>query len=453
MIHPHHSPRRPSLWPAILTALPPAALFYLLLWRSALDLPISDDYDALLAFTNGFAALHGVGQRLLYILTFQHNEYKLIFEEFLFAAQYSLLGHLNIAALILLGNGFVFLLFLVLICMYRLPAENVVDRILLLLPISFLLFQLQYASTLNWSMGALQNLPVLVFSLSAIVLLSCETSLTFAAGCAAMLLAIASSGNGFMVALVGLLMLIQQKRHKLLGVWALALVAAATGYFYHYNFSSSQVPPGKIVINPFALLKPLYFFSFLGSSLAGLESWWSSLCFGLVLCAIFLLAVKKRYYLQNAAVFYSMLFLIITAITVAGMRSNFGLSQSLASRYRTYSNIFMILAYMFLMESYWGKRLKDRSQRTALATWIVLCCIFCGVSDHAGFRFLRDRRQAVMDEMAEWQHPHVDHVKDILRNNNNPILLRHIQAGLYKPNAAVLVESARLGIYRAPAEP
>ena len=94
----------------------------------------------------------------------------------------------------------------------------------------------------------------------------------------------------------------------------------------------------------------LYALSFLGSSAARYVSLVPSLVLGLVLCGLFSLAVKRRYFQQNPAVFYSMLFILINALAISALRSNLGLAQSLASRYRTYSNLFLAFSYIFLIE-------------------------------------------------------------------------------------------------------
>ena len=45
-----------------------------------------------------------------------------------------------------------------------------------------------------------------------------------------------------------------------------------------------------------------------------------------------------------------MLFIVINSIAVSGLRSDQGLAQSLASRYRTYSNLLLAFSYMYIIE-------------------------------------------------------------------------------------------------------
>jgi len=445
-----HGARKP-FWLCLLSAVLPAVIFYWLLWSSVVKLPIQDDYHAVLEFANGYSRLIGFGPKLLDILTFQQNEYKTVFASAIVATQYSLSGHISFGTLMLIGDAFVLPLSVVLIALYRVPGENRVDTFLLLLPVSLLLFQLQYASTLNWAGPSLQNIPVIVFALFSIYLLARNSFLSFAGACLSLLLAIASSGNGLAVAPIGLLLLLQQRRWKQMGLWVLAALVATAGYFYHYNFLSSQAAPQESVVHSFARLNPAYALSFMGSSLAGSQSYLPAVCAGLVLCAVLLWMLKRRYYLANPAAFYSAIFIVLTAVGVSGIRSGFGISQSLASRYRIYSDLLLILAYIFLSETYWARlqRLVP-NRRMPLAIFIFLCAGFCAASDRAGYRFLLGRRETLLYEMAKWQHPSTDATSKQLENRGDPIFIRHLQEGIYKPDGPMLLESARLGVYALP---
>jgi len=435
----------------LLTLLPPASLFYLLLWKSSCTLPIADDYHAVLDFTYRFASSSGIGQKLLTLITFQHNEYKLIFENSVFAAQWSLTGHIDFVRLVFLGNSFVFFIYLALVVMYRVPYETPIECALLLSPLSLLLFQLQYASTLNWAMGSLQNLPVFFFVLCAINLTARRTVVSFAFACLCIVAGISASGNGFLGALVCLFMLSTERRWKAIAMLGSLCLSVATIYFYRYDTSRSQSAPGHSVIHSLAKFSPAYALSFLGSALTNSNSYWLSVGFGVVLCAIFGMMIKICYYRKNPAVFYSILFIIASALAVSGMRSEFGILQSLASRYRIYSDILLLLSYIFLAETYWARLSRIQWPRpTILAMFVLLSCIFCGASDWAGFRFLKARRNMVRQEMAVYQGTQGAPLPDAIAFGTDPAAARQLKDGFYKPNGPYLVESMRLGIYHPP---
>ena len=449
---------RPSTWLARMAVVLPGILFYLLLLKSWVNLPIADDYDAVLAFGNRFAELSGSGQRILHVLTYQHNEYKLIFENTLIALQIGIAGHVSFQQLVLLGNAFVLVLFLLLVLMYRAPGDSETERLVLLLPVSLLFFQLQYASTLNWAMISLQGVTVLVFSLLAILLIcrkGVRAGLIFGCACISLVLAICSSGNGFIAGMTCLLVLVQQKRWKQTAVWLALLFGITMVYFYRYSFHTSQSDGPRSVGGILAQLNPAYALSFMGSSLAAYQSYVPSVCFGIVLCALVIFAIRRRYYLVNPAVFYSMVFIVVTAMGVSGTRSHLGILQSLASRYRIYSNLLVIFSYMFLTETYWreGKVASRKLAIFSLAFAIVCCMAFCGASDRAGYRFLKGRKQAVLEAMSEWQHPSAMGVANVATSQQNAIVRRQMEAGIFKPDGPVLLDSIRLGIYRPPTVP
>src|SRR5580658_1504501 len=75
---PQHSAPQTLALPLLFVALP-AILFYTVLFRNLRDIPLLDDYDALLVFLNQIIPLQGISAKVSYFLAAQHNEYKLFF--------------------------------------------------------------------------------------------------------------------------------------------------------------------------------------------------------------------------------------------------------------------------------------------------------------------------------------------------------------------------------------
>lgn len=451
-----HAPKRWPTWLIYTLAATPALAFYWLLARSAFNLPVVDDYHAVLDFTDRFSRLSGLGARLGYIVNFQHNEYKLVFENAIFAIQYALFGNVNFAALSMIGNAFVLVLFVQLAMAFRTSTQGNAARVLLLLPVGLVLFQLQYASTLNFSMAGLQNLPVLAFALAAITLLAKDSPGRFPGAGVAMLLAVAASGSGFLLGPVGILMLAERRRWKHAAVWIVVSAVIALVYFNHYDFHSSQANPDGSNAKPGAHFNIMYMLAFMGSSIARYQGYGPSIGAGILLLLVWAFASRKRYFKENPTVFHFFVFLLLTAAGVSAIRSGLGLEQSLASRYRIYSNLLFILTYIFLAESYLLP-MKDRRKQRVISGLIVACGLgFCVLSDMAGFRFLKGRQQAVTYEMAAWQaarRPVGKEVDSQPALNLDPAVARQLATGLYKPATATLVESMALGIYRPPSPP
>jgi hypothetical protein len=298
-------------------------------------------------------------------------------------------------------------------------------------------------------MASLQNLPVIFLVLLAIALTAKRTVVSFTLACLCIVVGIAASGNGFLGALVCLFMLSTQRRWKEIAVLGGLCLCVAAVYFYRYDISQSQTAPGHSILHSVAKLSPAYALSFLGSSLTNSTSYRLSICVGAVLCGIVGLMIKMRYYRANPSVFFSTLFILTTALAVSGLRSEFGILQSLASRYRIYSDILLILSYIFLIETYWPKlRRSEWSNRLMLPMFVVASCLFCAASDWAGFRFLKVRRELVRYEMALYLGTQGDRLPDAIVSGTDPVAAQQLKDGFYKPNGPYLVESMRLGVYR-----
>jgi hypothetical protein len=453
MIAPLQASGRWPTWLVFFLAGTPALVFYWLLSTSVVNLPVVDDYHAVLDFTNRFSRLADLGAKLGYILNFQHNEYKLAFENALFALQYEVFGHVDFTSLSMLGNAFVLLLFALLASAFRTGGQNDGARVLALLPVGLVLFQLQYASTLNFSMAGLQNLPVLAFALASIMLLGSDSRPRIVGACAAMLLAVAASGSGFLLAPVGAVMLAERRRWKHVAIWLAVTAAVGAVYFTHYDVHSSQASPDGSVAHSAAHFDIAYMLAFMGSSVARYQGVLPSIGVGVVLLAIWALAVRNGYSRKNPSVFYFCIFLMLTAAGVSAIRSGLGIEQSLASRYRIYSNLLLILSYIFLAETYL-LQMKNRRAQRAIAGIVVACGLgFCALSDMAGYRFLKGRQQAVALEMAAWQAATLNAANpppSQVTLNLDPAVARQLATGLYKPATAPLLESIQLGIYRPP---
>ena len=153
--------RKALLWCAVL--IPPIA-FYIALARSLSGLPFGDDYPTILGYLLQWKT-GGWIQHIVQIVTFQHNDYRCMIENAIVGAQYELLGHADLKALAILGDLLVIPLFGVLYLIWRESGWPREYTLLAFVPVSFLLFQLQYEGTLNFATSGLQCIPVVLFAL------------------------------------------------------------------------------------------------------------------------------------------------------------------------------------------------------------------------------------------------------------------------------------------------
>ena len=375
---------------ALAAILLPILVFYGILARYIINLPFNDDYPGVLAFLEHYAQLPGRMAKIGYILSAQHNEYKTMFANFVIAVQYTFTGHPNFVLLSWLGNLFLIPLLWLLWKHFMRAEQDRSRRLLFFLPVPFLLFQLQYAETLNWSMPGLQNIPVLVFALACVASLTAQERWSTAGASLFLVLTIAASGNGFLLIPIGAYILIDRRRWAALVAWVAVSLASAAVYFHHYDFHSSQQEKNGSVLHSISHLNPIYTLSFMGSATGSFRHLpYISILLGLALVIAIGRMVWRRYDRVNPTVFYYVAFLLLTAIAVSGIRSKLGLAFSTSNRYRIYSDLLLVCCYVFGAES--SMRLTIQSRQRFLQAALAASVLFCVVCDWSGMHFLARR--------------------------------------------------------------
>jgi hypothetical protein len=447
--------RSKMLVPAVFLALP-AILFYGILFRNAINVPLDDDYEALLDFLNQMVELKSAAARASYFLAAQFNEYKLFFGHAVAFLQFAFVGHTDLRVLSAIGNGSVLLLAILLWMMFLPHHKNLAQRMAFFIPVSYLLFQLGYAATLNWAMPSLQNLPVLLFSLGTIYLLVRGSRRAFWCALIGLALAIAASGNGLLVIPIGVVILALSRYYLRVVGWLMISAGCVAAYAYRYNLMSSQSRLHHSVLETVLRPRPLYVIAFIGNAAAfppllgryhPLEVV-SGLFLGLLLCTYFFVLWRRGYARRNPTVSYCVLFLLLTAVGVAGIRSEFGISQSLESRYEIYSALFLIFAWFSIVEEFLQhQNLPLRRNHTFLAT-VVGAVLFCLVMDFCGWRDLEERNRKIVLGMAAYEHSVSTEfsVGPILRFPGQSARFDELE----QRAPFILRQSTRLGVYRPP---
>ena len=431
----------------------PAVLFYAILWRTAVSIPILDDYAIILDSLNRLTHDHGVLSRFSFVFVNQHNGYKLIFENAVILSQYSVLGQIHLPQLVALGNALALGVFLTVIAMSRVSPNDLSQKIVFLVPVAYLILQLQYASALNFASSSLQHLAVVFFSLLSIYLITHNSDWFFLASDICLAFAISSSPNGFFVVPGAILFLLQSRRWKHLAMLLVLAIAMLGLYLFRYGALGTAGGEGNGGVSLLRSLNAEYALSFLGSSVARFSSVAPAVVLGGVLCCVFALACYRSYFKRNPAVFYSMLFILVNAVAVSGLRSDQGVAQSLASRYRTYSNLFLAFSYMFMIENLFPQLRSRLTRRVIYATALVVSVAFCAVSDLAGARFLQGKKEALTyNYMRQW-HGNSTTIEQDPELQTNPALLRQMDKGIFDADVPILRESARLGVYQPPDTP
>jgi len=434
----------------------PAIVFYGILFQKAINIPLDDDYEALLDFLNQMAELKSAPARASYFFAAQFNEYKLFFGHAVAWLQFVFSGHTDLRILCAIGNGSILLLAILLWMMFLPQHKNLAQRMAFFIPVSYLLFQLGYRATLNWAMPSLQNLPVLVFSLGTIYLLVRGSRWAFWCALIGLVLAIAASGNGLLVIPIGVLILALSGYYLRVVSWLMISAGCVAAYAYHYNLMSSQSRLHHSVLETVLRPRPLYVIAFIGNAAAfppllgryhPLEVIFG-LLLGFLLCAYFVILWRRGYARRNPTVSYCILFLLLTAVGVAGIRSEFGISQSLESRYGIYSALFLIFAWFSIVEEIvQHQNVPLRQNRIFLAT-VAGSVMFCLVMDFYGWRDLEERNRKLVLGMAAYEHSVSSEfsIGPILRFPGQNARFEELE----ERAPVILRQSMRMGIYRPP---
>jgi hypothetical protein len=394
-------PSRKALLLSLLGIFGSIAAFCATCFRYLGPYPYLDDYHATLGFMDTFVKQPTRFSKFCYILSAQHNQYKLIYMNAITVLQYKLTGHIDFIFLSILGDLQVLALAWLLWRCF-LPAQiNARCRSVLFLPIALMLFQLNYAEAVNFNAASPMCIGVVSFALLSIWAASHPSRRSMVMACIAFGLAIAASGNGFGLFPIGLLMFFQQHKPWRIAIWILC--TALYGAFYFHGYSVAPTGPALTPHphNPFYLLG--FALSYIGAA-AGIQVHglrYLSILLGLALTAACVMAVKRRYVRINPTIFYYGLFLLLTALAVAGMRGSLGYDASLSGRYKIYSDLMLICCYSFGLHELAALTPARRQQTFKMVLWASFLFVLLG--DAFGIRYLHKHKIAIAQGIALYQ--------------------------------------------------
>ena len=433
------------VWILAILCVLPLLLVYGILWREATGLPVLDDYHAIFVFALGQRHLPAMG-RLVNVVAAQHNEYKLIFEHAIVAADLAFTGHIHLSFLIWLGNLLLVPLGIIFWAQFR-PNDTAQRRLLLFLPLSWLLFQLTYAEMVDWAMEALQALAVVCFAVASFYLLTRQSRRSFLLACATGGLAALSSANGFVVAVIGAGLLFRQRRLARIVPWCLTFAAALAAYLYRYT----PVPHGA----PASLSVRLLFVpSMIGGvveNMHGFPIHHAAIVLGVILLAVYAHALRHGYYRTHPFLVATASWALITVLMTAWVRSSMGLNLSLSSRYKIYSTLMLVFCYQYLADRIVAAgTLSTRTKKTLYGGALAAAVIFALLSDAMGVKLLKTRKAEAIAALGwylaapQTHSPFPEHL-DARAGENDA-------TGLGIEARQSLSESLASGIYTLPAK-
>jgi hypothetical protein len=357
------APRSLPAWGQRVLILLPPIIAYAVLARFYAAIPIIDDYPELFVFAIDFHKASGAMAKLALLFTAQIGPYKLILDHAIVAAQLTLLGHMNLPMMIVLGN----LMPLGILWLMARHTEGSKQRLLLVLPVSLLLFSLNDAETLDWAMIGLQHPAVIFFTLLSLHYLVMRAAgmkeLVLACGFA--VLACATSANGLLLWPVGFgYLLLHDRRPARLAAWGGSFVVTCAVYFYHFQ-------PATLAARASIFGKVLFLVIFSGGALENMHHRpipYISVLVGLFVLGVFAHSVRTRFDKRKPFFFFASVWVLMTAAVVANARIGMGLQLSLSSRYKIFCDLLLVLTYEYLLDLFSRTR---TGELKALPKWFL----------------------------------------------------------------------------------
>jgi hypothetical protein len=168
---------------------------------------------------------------------------------------------------------------------------------------------------------------------------------------------------------------------------------------------------------------------------------------GAVVCTFLFYLVRRGYFRRNPLVCYCVLFLLLTSVGAAGLRSDLGLMQSLTSRYGIFSALLLIFAWFAIVEEFLLNKSVTRRNRILIST-IAFSVVFALIMDAGGWHYSVVRKRELFRGMAVFEHSASPEstAGPILPLPNQPASsdLVDLQA------RAILIQSIKLGVYQPP---
>ncbi len=389
--------------------LAPILAGYAIMARYAVNMPLIDDYPTILGFCLNYERLPSAGARLHYILADQYLEYKLVMIHLISAVELALTHHVSFALLFWVGNLMLLPLLYILWRCY-IPRQThpgrQVDprrRLVIFVPIVFLLFSLNYGEALDWTSTSLGYIGTLTLSLGAIELLASSakdragvkhgTAWRYAAACLCALAACLISANAVLLLPLGLVLLLPRRAYGWAAAWCAVVLASLIPYLFGFA-RETRFGHGS------ALLIPVFFFSFLGGALQFIPL---AVPLGLTIVCLYVLALRSGFFRTHPAAMLSVTWLLASAALAAVGRGRTGLAFSVVSRYRIYSDLLLIFCYGFLADwvqrqnipAHWRRRLYGVALAAAVLLW--------AHGDYQAANILKGRRAMMLAAAAGYR--------------------------------------------------
>jgi hypothetical protein len=319
----------------------PAAVYFAVVNRYAVNMPILDDFDAILDFLCRYRQVHGV-QRF-FLLFEQQNEHRIFSSRVVYVLYDAMTGGVNFRNLIFLGNLELLATFVLLVALIKKAVPRHWFVASLVAGIS--LFDLNNWENADFATGSIQNFGILFLFTASVYCYNAKTKWQTALAVLLHATCTFSSGNGLVASVF--LMLFNffngHRGNKYAGTAVFLLCCPL--YFLHYTRveETMVVAPAGHVIQ--------YFFRFAGNHIYYDDNGAASVCAGaaLLLGTFITLPINAKLKIREAStpLVFLLGFVLASMALISVFRANFG--YYIPSRYLLYPNLLVALLFVFLL--------------------------------------------------------------------------------------------------------
>lgn len=309
----------------------------------SLNIPIHDDYDAVLGFLHRYLSAHSPIEKLNAVFE-QHNEHRLVLNHLIELIDLQLFGQIDFEHLIYIGNTCGFLL-IYLLWRY---AKSYKISFTQFSPVIILLLCFSAAEIMTFATPAIQfHLNMLFVILTFIMMTSRHPIATIFY----MLLSVFSSGGGLVCLPIVNLYYFSQKQWRHLLLSSLCSLAILYIYFVFFSYSPPGNNPNILNAISHPILLTTFYFSLLGG-IGFIYQLGLSLTIALgFLFNLLFLKCSAQLLKHSPALFWLGLFILLSALTASITRSGFGLEYSLSSRYSYLGLLLLSILYLGALQS------------------------------------------------------------------------------------------------------
>ncbi len=314
----------------------PVFFYFKMVNEYALNLPYSDDYDAILGFLNIF---NGASfSEKISLLFAQHNEHRILSSRIIFILYYKVFGNINFRHLIFIANLQLAALFFVVVFFIKQSIPKYWNLAAFITALC--MFDVGNFENANFAMAGMQNYGVILWFAISLFYYSKNTTASLLSAVIFQLLCIFSSGNGGIGSLLITAFTVFSKSRIKMIAGILSSLIFIPLYFFHY--SKAAAVAGTNIPDSIS-----YFFQLTGGIFDFDLSLYIGVCI-IVLLLICLPVTKKIQFKNNTLpLFCLLLFVLASMATVSFFRSHVQGIHFYTSRYLIYPHLLAGLLFVF----------------------------------------------------------------------------------------------------------